>query len=319
LTTAPGGVQVVAAGPEGCRALTGADDGSLTLWDLERGQVQQRLAGHEAGVSAVAISPDGKIALSGAKDGSLIVWDLGSGSALSQVVEQDGPIQSVAISPDGKQALSIAAGSGPVVWNLPTGEAIHRLAAGGSNSQANLSGGGARAVGGWAVAFGAEGTTAIALQGEDMLVWDLAARAPTGSALYSEPNLTSLAASPDGRALLLGTRDGRLVHLDRTAHSGQQELRGHTGMVTAVAFTPDGRGAVSASADGTVRLWDLYGATSPSSEGRPAGEGQELSGDALLDWIEENRHVPELSCEQRAEYRVEPLCNEAGTPAAAGP
>jgi DNA-binding SARP family transcriptional activator len=327
LATAPGGVQVVAAGPGGRRALTGADDGSLTVWDLELGQVQRRLAGHEAGVSALAASADGQTALSGAVDGSMIVWDLRSGEALHRLAGQDGPIQSVAISPDGVEALSIAAGSGPVVWNLPTGEAIHRLPSGGSNGEANLSGGGYRAAGGWAVAFGAEGTTAIALKGEQVLVWELDSEEQTGSRLYSELNLSSLAVSPDGRALLLGTQDGRLVFLDLTMGVGRQELLGHTGMVTAVEFTPDGNRALSASADGTVRLWDLYGTTAASEGGEiptVADEGMvnaqsDGSRDPLLAWIEENRCLPELTCEQRIQYGVEPLCGETGTTASDGP
>jgi hypothetical protein len=29
-------------------------------------------------------------------------------------------------------------------------------------------------------------------------------------------------------------------------------------------------------------------------------------------WIIANRYVPELTCEQRKQYHVEPLCDEAG-------
>ena len=36
----------------------------------------------------------------------------------------------------------------------------------------------------------------------------------------------------------------------------QGELKGHTGPVTNVAFSPDGSRLVSSSLDGTVRLWD---------------------------------------------------------------
>ena len=34
-------------------------------------------------------------------------------------------------------------------------------------------------------------------------------------------------------------------------------LTGHTGLVNAVAMTPDGRCAISASADYTLRVWDI--------------------------------------------------------------
>jgi len=67
---------------------------------------------------------------------------------------------------------------------------------------------------------------------------------------------------------------------------------GHTTLVGSVAFAPDGRSAYSVSADGTIIQW------------RTA----EWSVDELAAWAKDNRYRRELTCEERALYRVEPLC-----------
>ncbi len=60
-----------------------------------------------------------------------------------------------------------------------------------------------------------------------------------------------------------------------------------------VAFSPDSKTAFSASTDGMLVEWHIGEKSLPE----------------LLDWIKANRYVRELTCDERTQYRVEPLCN----------
>ena len=69
---------------------------------------------------------------------------------------------------------------------------------------------------------------------------------------------TSVAISPDGTTIATAGGDDGTIHL-REAGTGKERatLTGHQNQVTALLFTPDGKGLVSASYDKTVKVWDV--------------------------------------------------------------
>ena len=67
----------------------------------------------------------------------------------------------------------------------------------------------------------------------------------------------SVAVSPDGCLVAVGYSDHIVRLWDLRTRQLVERLAGHIASVSSVAFTPDGEGLVSGSADGTLKHWNL--------------------------------------------------------------
>ena len=62
--------------PDGCKALSGSQDKSFRVWDLDTSayRKQDRSRGHSEGVIDIAVSRDGSRCVSGSMDGTFKIW-----------------------------------------------------------------------------------------------------------------------------------------------------------------------------------------------------------------------------------------------------
>jgi WD40 repeat protein len=98
----------------------------------------------------------------------------------------------------------------------------------------------------------------VALYDDDdsVRVWNLETRCEI-RVPGTRPQVHELAMSADGSELAARTPAHDIAVYDAATGATRLVLRGHTGHIDTVAFTPDRTRAVSTSADRTVRVWDM--------------------------------------------------------------
>ena len=64
--------------------MSGSEDETLKIWDVETGECKQTLNGHTNRVNCCAVSRLGKWVLSGSFDKTLKIWDVETGACGSK-------------------------------------------------------------------------------------------------------------------------------------------------------------------------------------------------------------------------------------------
>jgi WD40 repeat protein len=98
----------VAFSPEGATLVSGSDDRTLRLWDVENGVERRVLTGQESAVGSVAFSPDGATVASASYNGTISLRSAATGACLATLL----PLHEgwVAFTPDGRYKLGGAIG-----------------------------------------------------------------------------------------------------------------------------------------------------------------------------------------------------------------
>ena len=225
----------------------------VKIWDARTGEPGFRAAvGMETETYAVAFSPDGEYLVTGSANRTVQVWDARAGRQLGKLGTHGRPVRGLVFSRDGRR-LASASGDGVVkLWDWdPT-----RL---GDEQEPRRTFRARVPLAGMTFAFSPDGRRLVA-GGEEhtVQIWDLQTeqvqilRGHSGdvwtTAFSPDPEGRWVAsAGEDTTVKVWDTRSGELVH----------SFRGHTGLVSSVAFSRDGRQLFSGSRDKTVKVWNL--------------------------------------------------------------
>ena len=252
---------------------------ALRLWNVQTGE---EVESFDINVCSLALSPDGSCIAAGCQrrymkeegsdgrssyniriinlelakasyfHGHMFIPSGGEGIKLLKGEVPPSPLEgheidvgSVAYSPDGKQIASSSDDGIVRVWDISTGES--RTFKDAYFDHMSMS------VHQWShpVAFSPDGTKLVS----DTTLFNLS----TGSRTFFglRRMVHSNAFSADGRFFALGSFGGTFKILDTSTHQTIAQLVGHAGDVSFIDFFPDGKRMMSASEDGTIRVWDI--------------------------------------------------------------
>jgi WD40 repeat protein len=265
------------------RIVSGSSHGTLAVWDTLSGELLLGpLKGHSEHMNACAFSPDGNRIVSASSDRTLIIWDFESGEILHQLEGHDAAVNGCVFSSNGSRIFSASSDRALIIWDAWNGTIMQRL----EMKEPDRSDDDETAVNGAVndYAFDADGKRIVSaivseLDNGNLEVWNVESGQPVRPLVGHSSAVMCCAFSQDGRYLASGSQDGNLRIWDTqkwTAfrlppRESEIESAGNSGLymeerpwegwhekeVNGCAFSSDGQLIVSASSDGTFKVWEV--------------------------------------------------------------
>jgi WD40 repeat protein len=248
----PDEVWRIAVSPDGRRIASGGFRMPVKVWDATPGAVTAEFRGHPFVCFDLAWQPrDGSRIASTGWDGkqfSVRVWDPQTGRDVFPIPAAS-ELFAVAFSPDGRYLVTAGMNRTIEVWDAKTGAPIGKL----GTHDGEIRG----------LTFSRDGRSLASASGDGKVkLWDGDRLAEPQEPRRTLParvpgHCLNLAFSPDGQRLATGGEENTVKVRDVQSGEELLTLRGHTGEVYTVAFSPgDGRWIASAGEDSTVKIWD---------------------------------------------------------------
>ncbi|KAG8685720.1 hypothetical protein FRC11_010177, partial [Ceratobasidium sp. 423] len=242
-------VTCIGISSNGAQIVSGSNDRALCVWSMQDGSlISGPFEGHTTVVTSVNFSPDDSQIASGSLDCTIGIWNAYESTVpMRSFTGHTMAVNSVAFSPDG---TSIASGSDDrniCLWDLSTGTTIRIL----QHHRWDVK----------SVQFSPDGAHLISGSldsGTSICISNVSDGSLCGQPIRSH-GPTSIAISPESHIASADTNGNVYVWNKYTSEMIAGPFLGHTSYVPYVGFSGDGMCIISASADNTVRVWNVHG------------------------------------------------------------
>jgi WD40 repeat protein/transcriptional regulator with XRE-family HTH domain len=116
-------VTAVTISRDGQKLISGAQDGSLLIWDLS-GRQEGTFVGHQGRITSLVIVPTTGNLLSGSADGTLILWDINTQNSLTHFDSTDSPVTNIAVAANVNKAVSGHENDHLFLWDLTSSKPV---------------------------------------------------------------------------------------------------------------------------------------------------------------------------------------------------
>lgn len=266
----------VSFSPDGNEIVTSSGDNTGRLWTSD-GQLIKELRGHARPLAIALFSPDGKFVVTASADNTVRAWDSLDGKLITEFRGHSQAVNEVAFSPDGQFIITADDDQTARLWPFHPGEAGTSSTIESWNHSAAVT----------SIACSPNGKEVAATTRDGKLWLDgvgMQRSVPFMFLVDRSAKVANARFSPDGQSIATTRgQSGVIYNIDelRTFVDSERSefiyekaappgaslpsrpldpqsvtLNGHTADINSVAFSPDGRNVVTASADGTARVWD---------------------------------------------------------------
>ncbi|WP_391590196.1 nSTAND1 domain-containing NTPase [Rhizobium laguerreae] len=235
--------------PNGKNALSFHSDGSALLWDLLPDRSLRKFEGHSDQISEVSFDRNGRRFVTASKDTSATVWSTANDVEVVRLTGHTGWVTSAVFSKSGALIATASLDDTARLWDAENGKQLHLFKHPGVVK---------------AIAFGSDDSFLVTTA-EDGTIrrWDIGKGVLTGTLdlrEYFREGPAIIRFGQDNKLLLASgyARDteNRAVLVDATRMQKLFDFKGHTAHLESAEFSPNGLLVATASADGTVSVWD---------------------------------------------------------------